>query len=227
MGNKQDSNIDLKKGITDSMQLITDISMSTVKTSLENMTGNLGQLNKLMTNVGLGNFTIPLTLKSKHDCCAPEDECPPHCLLQISRTAVAGERIMVPFMVKNSCNTTKTYRIGVREMKNIDGSSAPSQPELNKKQVTLDAGSSELLMLGVDLSQFANGNTYTAEIVIRQKDINQNICFKLIVEDNKNIPVAEPLDEKKYLLRWQSWKSHFYCEPKKGTRIAATGLNEG
>ncbi|MEO6221418.1 MAG: hypothetical protein ABIO81_13380 [Ginsengibacter sp.] len=221
------SNPGVKNTITDSMQMIADMSMATVKSSLENISGNMGQLNKVMSNIGLGTFKMPFTQKSKHDCCAPEEECPPHCILQLTRHAYAGERIMVPFMIKNSCNTTRTYKIGVREMKNLDGSIAPAQPELNKKQVTLDADASEMVLLGIDLNQFSNGNTYTAEIVIREKDINQNICFTLIVDGNKNVPVAEPLDEKEYLLHWQSWKSHFYCEPKKAGRVAGAGINEG
>ena len=122
-------------------------------------------------------------------------------------------------MVKNKCGGTKHYRIGVRDLKNVDGSMAPSQPILNKHDVTLDAGQSEMVLMSIDLLQVPNGNTYNAEIVLREKDINQNICFKLIVDGNSNVPVAEPLDEKKYLLRWQSWKSHFYCEPKKLSRV--------
>lgn len=218
MGNNSKSNIDVKNTITDSMQMIADMSVSTIKSSIENISGNIGQLNKVMSDMGLGTFTIPIGKKSKQDCCAPEEECPPHCILQITRHAFAGERIMVQFMVKNNCNTARTYKIGVRELKNIDGSIAPAQPELNKKQVTLDPGGSELVLMGIDLSQFNNANTYTSEVVIREKDINQNICFKLIVDANKNVPVAEPLDEKKYLMHWQSWKSHFYCEPKKVIR---------
>ncbi len=220
MANTSNSNIDVKNTITDSMQMIADLSVSTIKSSIENITGVTGQLSKVMSDMGLGTFTLPIGKKSKHDCCAPEEDCPPHCILQITKQAYAGERIIVPFMVKNHCNTAKTYKVGVRDLKNIDGTIAPAQPELNKKQVTLDPGGSELVLLGIDLNQFTNGNTYTAEIVIREKDINQNICFKLIVDGHKNIPVAEPLDEKKYLMHWQSWKSHFYCEPKKATRIA-------
>lgn len=219
MDNNTKSNTDVKNTITESIQMIADMSVSTLKSSIENMSGNIGQLNKVISGMGLGTFTLPIGKKSKHDCCAPEEECPPHCILQITRHAYAGEKIMVPFMVKNNCNTVKTYKIGVRDLKNIDGNIAPAQPDLNKKQVTLDPGGSELVLMGIDLGQFTNGNTYTAEIVIREKDINQNICFKLIVDANKNIPVAEPLDEKKYLMHWQSWKSHFYCEPKKATRV--------
>ena len=203
------------KDITDGIQKLANISMGTLKTAVESASKNISEMSKVMSDMGLGTFTLPLAKKDKDDCCPPKNECPPHCILQISRNASAGERIIVPFMVKNKCNTQKVYRIGVRDLKNADGSMAPSQPTLNKNQVTLEAGQSEMVLMGIDLSQFSNGNTYNAEIVIREKDINQNICFKLVVDGNNNVPVAEPLDEKKYLLRWQSWRSHFYCEPKK------------
>ena len=209
------------KGLTDGLQKIASMSMDTVKSSVETATKNLSEVNKVMTGIGLGKFTLPLLGKKDDcDCCPPKEECPPHCLVQITRNASAGERIIVPFMVKNKCGATKTYRVGVRELKSIDGSLAPSQPKLNKNSVTLDANESEQVLMEIDLGQFSNGNTYNAEIVIREKDINQNICFKLVVGDNSSVPVAEPLDEKKYRLHWQSWRSHFYCEtPLKVIRV--------
>lgn len=197
--------------ITDGLQKLTDISLSTIKLSMDNASKNVNELNKVMSNMGLGAFVLPGTKSSDHGCCPPEEECPPHCLLQITRNASAGERIIVPFLVKNKCNTTKQYRIGVRDLKNMDGVMAPAQPVLNKREVTLDAGQSEMVLMSVDLGNFQNGNKYTAEMVIREKDINQNICFTLVV-GNSEAPVAAPVDEKKYALHWQSWRSHFYCE---------------
>ncbi len=200
------------KGIADNLQKIAGLSMDTIKSSVENASKNMSQLNKVMTSAGLGKFTLPVLGKKDSDCCPPKEECPPHCLLQITRNALAGERIIVPFMIKNTCGATKNYRVGIRELKNIDGNVAPSQPNLNKNNVTLNANQSEQVLMEIDLAGFQN-NTYNAEIVIREKNINQNICFTLVV-GNANPPVAEPIDEKKYLLHWQSWKSHFYCETR-------------
>lgn len=206
------------KGITDNLQKIASLSMDTVKSSVENASKNMTQFNRVMTSAGLGKIIIPMLGKKDCDCCPPKEECPPHCLLLITRNASSGEKIIVPFMVKNTCGTTKTYRVGVRELKSIDGNLAPSQPKLNKNSVTLAANQSEQVLMEIDLAGFQN-NTYNAEIVIREKNINQNICFTLVV-GNANAPVAEPIDEKKYLLHWQSWKSHFYCEtPPKVNRI--------
>lgn len=205
--------------ITDGIKKLADISMGTFKTTIESASRNLSDMSKVMSGLGLGTFTLPSLKKDDHECCPPKHECPPHCILQITRTASAGERIIVPFMVKNNCNTQKKYRVGVRDLKHIDGSMAPAQPVLNKNEVTLEPGQSELVLMSLDLLQFSNGNTYNAEIVVREKDINQNICFTLKVDGNNAVPVATPLDEKKYLLRWQSWRSHFYCEPKKENRV--------
>jgi len=197
--------------ITDGMQKLTDLSLSMLRLSMDSASKNVNVLSKTMGNMGLGGFVLPGMKSRDHGCCPPEEECPPHCLLQITREAAAGERIVVPFLVKNRCNTAKHYRIGVRELRNIDGAMAPSQPVLNKNAVTLDPGQSELVSMSIELGNFQNGNTYQAEIVIREKEINQNICFKLVV-GNAGAPVAQPLDEKKYTLHWQSWRSHFYCE---------------
>ena len=220
MGNNEKSTSGLQTVFTDSMQMIADTSASAMKMITDNLSGNVDLFNKAISATGLGTLTLPFGKKTKSNCCPPEEECPPHCILQITKRAHAGERIIIPFLVKNNCNSQKTYRIGLRELKDIDGNIAPSQPYLNKNKITLEPGSSEQVLLGLDLGQFTNGNIYTAEIVLREKDINQNICFKLIVERDGNIPVAEPQDEKKYRLRWQSWKSHFYCEPGREARIS-------
>ena len=216
------------KSITDGLQKMASISMDTFKFATETASKNLTEVNKVMGNVGFGKINLPFFKKDDCDCCPPKHECPPHCILNITRNASAGERIVVPFMVKNKCGGTKHYRLGVRELKSIDGSLAPAQPKLNKSSVTLEAGQSELVQMGIDLAGFSNGNTYNAEIVIREKDINQNICFKLIVNDNNNVPVAVPLEEKKYRLHWQSWRSHFYCEaPLKVSRVPGNITHEG
>jgi hypothetical protein len=206
----EDQNI---KAVTDSFKKLTDLSISAVRSTIVTSTRNLGAANKTLENMGLKTFNIPSFSQESKECCPPEQKCPPHCILAISRHAYTGEVIVVPFKVKNTCQVTKTYRIGVRELKNIDGSMAPKQPVLNKQIVTLDPGQSELVLMYVDLRNFPAGNSYTAEIVIREKNYNQNICFDLTVDGFGDAPVAEPLDEKKYRLKWQSWRSHFYCEP--------------
>ncbi|MBC7874806.1 MAG: hypothetical protein H7Y01_12465, partial [Ferruginibacter sp.] len=123
---------------------------------------------------------------------------------------------IVPFMVKNTCSHAKTYRIGVRELIDADGRPAPSQPILNKQTITLQPGRSERVLMQIDLDKFENGSSHSTEIVIRENEINQNICFTLKVNnDCQQVVTAEPQDEKKYKLRWQSWQSHYYCEPKK------------
>ena len=156
------------KDITDGFQKIASMSIDTLKSSMETASKNMSEVNKVMASVGLGKFTLPLLgKKDSCDCCPPKEECPPHCLVQITRNASAGERIIVPFIVKNKCGGTKHYRIGVRELKNIDGNKAPSQPVLNKNNVTLEAGESELVSMGIDLNNFPIG-TYNAEIVLRE-----------------------------------------------------------
>lgn len=213
MKNNQNDN-SLPQQLTDSFQKMATISMEAMQPLVENMAENMSNINRTFSESGLPTLNIlggGSTAKSK--CCAPEQSCPPHCIAIISRQAMAGESILVPFTMTNSCNSQRTYRLGVRELKDLDGNMAPAQPHLNKSEITLEPGRSERVVMKLDLAQFSNGNSYEAEIVIREKEINQNICFTLNVTDHSQTDVS-PYDEKKYKLKWQDWQSHFYCEPK-------------
>jgi hypothetical protein len=216
MENKQTGS-SLQQVLTDSIQNMTNLSLGSMKPLMDGMMNNLLSINKSVQEGGIPVMKIPqikLQGDSCDNCCPPKTSCPPHCLTSIQRCAIQGERIVVPFLVKNTCSHAKTWRIGVRELKNEDGQMAPSQPQLNKQSVTLEPGRSERVLMMIDLEKFTNGSVYTTEIVLREKDINQNICFTLKVDDC-NATVAAPQDEKKYNLRWQSWQSHYYCEPPK------------
>ena len=197
--------------------------VSTIRSAIENVSQNAGEFNTMMTSMGIPRMGL-LSKKKNSGCCVPDDECPPHCLVNINHRAFAGERIIVPFAIKNVCQGQKKYRLGVRELKNIDGTLAPSQPILNKNEVTLEQGTSEMALMSIDLQQFAAG-TYTAEIVIREKEINQNICFQLIVDSFNRVPVAVPIEENRYRRHWQSWQRHFYCENVRVTR-SETGARD-
>jgi hypothetical protein len=93
----------------------------------------------------------------------------------------------------------------------IDNKPAPGQPALNRYSVSLQPNASERVLMKLDLDNFQKG-TYSAEIVVREEEINQNICFTVVVGDHHG-QTALPHEESHYKLRWQSWKSHYYCEP--------------
>lgn len=221
MGKTTDNIADIQKTLTENFQQLTNLSVSAFKPVMEGMINNMATISNTILKSGLPLIKIP-QLKSSSDCCPPQETCPPHCIASITRSAMQGERIVVPFTVKNDCGNIKTYRIGVRELKDENGELAPAQPVLNKNSVTLDPGRSEQVLMTVDLGNFKNGSTYTTEIVLREKEINQNICFTLNVE-NAGSTIVTPQDEQQYLLRWQSWKDHYYCERPKTSRT--TGAN--
>ncbi len=211
MGNTSNNITDMQKTLSENFQQLTNLSVSAFKPVMEGMINNMSSISNTILKKGLPKIKIPLLNSGNCDCCPPEQTCPPHCIAAITRYAMEGERIITPFTVKNDCSQTKTYRIGVRELKDENGQLAPDQPVLNKNFVTLDAGRSEQVLVTIDLANFKNGSTYTAEIVLREKEINQNVCFTLIVA-NANSTIVTPLDEQQYKLRWQSWKDHYYCE---------------
>jgi hypothetical protein len=226
MSNTQYNASGLQKVLTDSLQNMADISMSSIKPIIDGMVKNMASVNSAVYSGGLPAIKLPQIKLQDCNCCPPEQTCPPHCIASIKRCAMPGERIIVPFLVKNSCSMVKTYRVGVRELVDADGKPAPFQPMLNKSSVTVQPGRSERVLMMIDLEKFTNGSEYTTEIVLREKDINQNICFTLSLDADCNTVTAAPEDEKKYNLRWQSWQSHYFCEPQKlkpagntGTRI--------
>jgi hypothetical protein len=205
--NPRDSNT-LEEGI----QQLANFSFSSLRSAFSTGLRGIGAVNRVISNINPSSHHSHHAKNCGCGCCPPKNECPPHCLIQISRHAYAGERIIVPFVIKNKCQDSKVFQVGVRELKMDDGSIAPHQPVLDKSTVTLDAGESEMVLMTIDLLSFSTGHTYNTEIVIREKDINQNVCFSLIIDGYDDLPVAKPLDECKYLVHWQGWQSHFYCE---------------
>lgn len=208
-------NNSISKALSDSFQQMANISMEAMQPIVENMAENISNINKAVIEGGIPSINILGQKKGQSKCCPPEETCPPHCIAAITREGMVGERIIIPFKVKNSCNSQKTYRVGARELKDTDGNIAPDQPHLNKQSVTLEPGRSERILISLDLGKFKNG-TYEAEIVLREKDINQNICLKIIVNDGNPVEVT-PYDEKTYKRKWLNWQSHFYCEPQRET----------
>lgn len=220
MNNSQNNFYGLQKIFTDSMQNMAELSLGTISPLVDGMVKNIAAFNSSALSGGLPVIKIPnIKLGGDcSDCCPPEHSCPHHCLISIRRCAMKGERIIVPFLIKNTCSHAKTWRIGVRELMDADGKTAPDQPKLNKHSATIPPGRSEKVLMMIDLEKFSNGTEFTTEIVLREKEINQNICFTLVVEDC-NATTVIPQDEQKYRLRWQDWKSHYYCEPHKPSKV--------
>lgn len=223
MENKQTGS-GLQQVLTESIRNMANLSMSTMKPMMDGMMKNLLSINKSVQEGGLPSIQIPqLKIQTDH-CCPPETSCPPQCLSSIHRCAMEGERIRVPFLIKNTCSHVKTWRIGVRELKNEEGQMAPSQPQLNKSSLTIEPGRSERVVMMIDLEKFSNGAVYSTEIVLREREINQNICFTLSVDGACLETEVAPYDEKKYRQRWQGWQSHYYCEPPKN-RLQTGSVN--
>ena len=183
--------------------------------SFGNIISQSFEMYKGVLETGLNAANLNPPFNTDCDTCPPKEECPPKFIGRLYRSAMQNESIIVPFIINNGCSSPKTYRIGVRELKDIDGNMAPNQPKLNKNLVVLAPNGQERILIGLQLTNFQKG-TYEAEIVVRENEYNQNILLTVEVADVA-APVFTPLDEKKYQLKWQSWKTHFYCEPKKTT----------
>ncbi len=177
----------------------TSTSMQLVQPMMDTMMANLSVLS-------------PQLKKNQH-CCPPETTCPPQCIASIQRHAARGERIRIAMRVSNASAQSKTYQAGVREMKDQHGHDAPIQYGLNKHTLTLDPGRTELLLLELDLQKAENGATYSTEVVLREKEYNQNICISVKIDDEHLVTDVQPFEEQRYRQRWKPWQAHFYCEP--------------
>lgn len=211
MQNKSTGTAAAGEALMENMQNMVKFSMGVYKNMFETFLDNGALFTPVAGAVGKGALAPLKAIFNSGDCCPPAQACPAHCIAQIHRQAMQGERIMVPFSVTNTCSSAKTYKVGVRELVDQDNKTAPQQPQLNKKSVVLQPNSGERILMTIDLANFSAG-TYSADIVVREKDVNQNICFTLEVSDHEAV-IARPGDEKQYRLKWQSWKDHYYCEP--------------
>ncbi len=179
----------------------------------ESLTGTSNLLGRMGDVLDAARAMGPKTRQStqKVPCCPPEWECPPQCLLEITRRAQPGEVILVPFRIHNGSSVPKHYAVGVRPMVGPDQTPAPSQPTLDKTSVNINPLQSVLLEMRIDLSSgYRMGSQYEATIVVREKDINQNICFRLILQAEP-VPVATPYDEKDLKCHFVGWQQYFYC----------------
>ena len=145
-------------------------------------------------------------------CCPPKDECPPRCLLRLSRRARPGEVILVPFQIRNASGQPKQYQLGVHPLLDQHGNPAPTQPTLSTTQIQVPPGHTRVVEMRLDLSNYQAGNVYETDIVVREKEVNQNICFTLTVESGADAPVATPHDEQKLQRHFVHWHHHYYCE---------------
>ena len=166
-------------------------------------------------------------------CCPPDEQCPPACLLTISRTAHPGEIIMVPFRIHNASGETRKFRVGLRDMVDQHQNPAPSQPTLSRTEVTLPPMQSVLMTMRVDLTApaYDAGDELQTTIVIRERAFNQNICVEILLTPYSNVPEAVPWDEKDLSTHFLSWHHHFYCDdPRVKPRVPkgklkATGVD--
>lgn len=150
----------------------------------------------------------------KVPCCPPTETCPPYCLIEITRRAHPGEVILVPFRIRNASGQPRTYQIGVRPMVDEHQNPAPSQPTLDQLSATINPHQTVLVEMKLDLraAGYQAGQQYEATIVVREKEINQNICFRLLLDPFTGIPEATPLDERDLKTHFVSWHYHFYCD---------------
>lgn len=204
----------------DSLQQLSRTSMQLFSEAMETN-------NQLARSWWMGSEDPTAKQDRSVPCCPPEWDCPPHCLATISRTVHTGEVVMIPFYLKNPCSQPKTYRIGLRPLLDPEGKTYENVLQLDKTSVTMQPGQAAVVRVRADLTRgLQTGKCYTAEIVVREKEVNQNICLQLCVDDYQDLPVVHLREEADYLYHFQSWDRHFYCTPGSGRSRAQQRPNQ-
>lgn len=205
---------------SDSLTKLNNATLRMMRRAVDDNIQFAGEMQNFFSEMGIA---LPGTGKpgtAKHPsncqcgCCPPECDCPPRCLLQLTRSAYLGETVVVPFSVRNTTGVARDYKVGVRDLLDQQGNIAPGQVFVNQNSISLQPGQAITLLAQVNLGQFQTG-IYETDIVLREKDVNQNICFRLEVVPFPDAPEARPWDENKLLTHFQSWQSHYYCTPQK------------
>jgi hypothetical protein len=207
---------------SESLSKLNNASMRMMRRAVDDNIRFAGEMQNILSEMGIAlpGASSGKLVQAKHPsncqcgCCPPEYDCPPQCLLMLSRSAYPGETVIVPFSIRNTTGVARDYKVGVRDLLDQQGNIAPGQVSINKDVISLQPGQAVTLLAQVNLAQFQTG-IYETDIVLREKDVNQNICFRLEVLPFPDAPEARPWDENKLLTHFQSWQSHFYCTPKK------------
>jgi hypothetical protein len=208
-------------------QRVTSEMVSDLATGSRRMGSQLTTLGDVLAPAARGAATSKRTA-----CCPPELLCPPDCMLTITRRAHPGEISLVPFKIRNPSGRSRTYKIGLRPLKDEYGKSAPSQPTLDRTSLQLAPREAGLVEMRLDLtSGYKMGQTFQTDIVVREEKYNQNICFTLHLEPFANVPIAEPIEEERLDVHFVSWDKHFYCDPherraKVGIRASETKTHD-
>jgi hypothetical protein len=143
--------------------------------------------------------------------CPPEDLCLPRCLLRITRSARVGEVIIVPFRIRNTGNTERRYKLGVRPFLDENGAEV-GQATLDSIEATVPAGGAVRREMRIQVNRnYKAGEVYETDIVIRERSYNQNICFRLTVSSAGDVPEVTLYDERDLGLHFHRWYHHYYC----------------
>ncbi len=215
---------------SDSLAKINNATLRMMRRAVDDNIQFAGEMQNFFSEMGIALPGMGKPGTAKHPsncqcgCCPPECDCPPRCLLQLHRSAYPGETVVVPFSVRNTTGMARTYKVGVRDLLDQQGNPAPGQVFVNQNSIALQPGQAITLLAQVNLGQFQTG-IYETDIVLREKDVNQNICFRLEVVPFPDAPEARPWDENKLLTHFQSWQSHYYCTPQKPPSSTVPGTH--
>jgi hypothetical protein len=209
-----------------SLRRLGSAALGMLKESIDHGTSMSSRLSEMFDTLRTAGARPKCGTSRGVPCCPPVEHCPPACLLLLTRRAVPGEVILVPFRIHNGTGAVKSYAVGLRPMMNDQQQPAPTQPSLDKTHVTIQPGQSVALDMRIDLSVagYHAGQQYEATIVVREKDINQNICFRLVL-DAASAPTATPCDERDLKSHFVGWQYHFYCDERDTKRAVANDLD--
>lgn len=176
----------------------------------------------LRRGLKLAGEVLPTGLgSSSSDCCTvPTQDCPPHCVAEITWEACAGEVQRAVLNVKNTGQQARAFSFAA-------GALGPSQVELSPPSAQLAPGQAVAVQVAVPPNEgFQAGQTYTGEVLIRGA-YEQCVKLKLHVATPQVAHVDLSQGDVPRHITELKWYRHYQCTEPCAAPSRTPSPNEG
>lgn len=197
-----------------SQATVKDLTGSTAQQGLDSLLTQLPGLvsgaatqyvGLLRRGLKLAGDVLPSGLARGSDCCTvPTQDCPPHCVAEITWEACAGEVQRAVINVRNTGQQARAFSF-------VAGSVGPAKAEVAPPSAQLAPGQTVAVQVAVPPSEgFQPGQTYTGEVLIRGA-YEQCVKLKLHVTQPQVAHVDISQGEVPQHITELKWYRHYQC----------------
>lgn len=198
-----------------SQATVKDLTASTAQQGLDSLLTQLPGLvsgaatqyvGLLRRGLKLAGDVLPASLgRSSSDCCTvPTQECPPHCVAEITWEACAGEVQRAVINVKNTGQQARAFSF-------VADTVGPAKVEVAPPSAQLAPGQAVAVQVAVSPNEgLQPGQTYTGEVLIRGA-YEQCVKLKLHVTQPQVAHVDVSQGEVPQHITELKWYRHYQC----------------